>query len=115
MQRLRRVMAPHGELCGCCGAGDESYLIAQAVYLQSASMCVSTQVRDGRPVKEDEAAQGHECLLVMPDNTYVLEERCDRHHTMWHLSQLDNVDTVTALVGLGYVSRGAIPGLWETY
>jgi hypothetical protein len=95
------------------GAGDESYLIAQAVYLLAASMCVSTQVRDGRPVKEDEATQGHECLLVKPENTYVLEERSDRHHTMWHLSQLGNVDTVTALVGWGYVSRGAIPGLWD--
>jgi hypothetical protein len=52
------------------GAGDESYLIAQAVYLQSASMCVSTEVRDGRPVKEGEATQGHECLLGMPENTY---------------------------------------------
>jgi hypothetical protein len=97
------------------GAGDESYLIAQAVYLQSESMCVSTEVRDGRPVKEDEVTQGHECLLGTPENTYVLDERTDRHHTMWHVSRLGNVDTVTALVGWGYVSRGAIPGLWETY
>jgi hypothetical protein len=93
--------------------GDESHLIAQAVYLQSASMCVSTEVRDGRPVKEDEATQGHGCLLRMPENTYVLEERSDRHHTIWHVSWLGNVDTVTALVGWEYVSRGAIPGLWD--
>jgi hypothetical protein len=45
----------------------------------------------------------------MPENTYVLEERSDRHHTMWHVSRLGNVDTVTALVGWGYVR--AILGL----
>jgi hypothetical protein len=101
------------------GAGDERYLIAQAVYLLAASMCVSTQVRDGRPVKEDEATQGHEYLPGMPDTrgipeyTYVPEERCDRPHTMRHLSRLAT-STPSQHESVQHVSRGAISGLWDT-
>jgi hypothetical protein len=35
--------------------------------------------------------------VVINKNTYVLEERSDTQHPKWHVSQLGNVVTVTAL------------------